>query len=281
MLRRVSPLPLFLSLLFVALPFASSTPVRAALLQTYQQSGNLGLEVTGVAGQNNPFVGGNLTLGSYPATAVVQKATLYASQTNNGMNPLTATFNGVPLGAVGPTASDMAFTTLYTYQWDVTMFLFGTTVFPFLVSETMPGLGIAGVGLVVVWQDPSEPMRTVTIIDGMKQVGESGPETESVTFTGLPAGPTVAWTFTVYDDAAASGETVSYNGSAIGGPVDGNLGLNASVLQMNTTSVSGNNTLAIQTGADHMGWMVAATAVDMSPVSVDATSWSRVKSLYR
>jgi len=163
----------------------------------------------------------------------------------------------------------------------VTPFVLGAMSFPFQASETVFGLGIAGVGLVVVWQDPVEPMRTVTIIDGMKQVGESGPETESAVFTGLPSGPTQAWIFTVYDDAASSGETVSYNGSTIGGPIDGNLGLNASVLQMNTTSVAGNNTISVQTGSDHMGWMVAATAVDMSPVGVEQGSWGRMKTLYR
>jgi hypothetical protein len=267
---------------FLAVLVLSPLAAQAALNQVYQQTGNLGLELTGVAGQNMPQVTGMLTLATLPPTATVQRATLYASQNNNGTNPLTATFGGAPLGPVGPSASDATFVTLYTYQWDVTfLFIPGVSSYSFQVSETVPGQGIAGVALSVVWQDAGEPTRTVTLVEGMKQVGETGPETESFAFTALPAGPTTAWIFTVYDDAAASGEIVSYNGGPIGGPIDGNLGLNASVLQMSATSVSGNNTISIQTGADHMGWMLAATAVDHGPISVPPRSWGRVKRLFR
>ncbi len=43
----------------------------------------------------------------------------------------------------------------------------------------------------VAWQHAAtEQMRTVTIIDGVKQVSENGAETESMTFTSLPAGST-------------------------------------------------------------------------------------------
>ncbi len=269
-------------LILVALTLLAPTPTRSALVQTYQQTGTLGLEVTGVGGQNQFHVSGNLTLSALPPAAAVQRATLYASQNNNGTNPLTASFNAVPLGAVGPSASDPAFGTLYTYQWDVTPHLLpGLPSHSFSVTETVNGLGIAAVGLVVVWQDAGEPMRTITISEGMKQVGESGPETESHAQTMLPSGITKAWILTCYDDNAATGEVVTYNGAPFGGPIDQNLGFNASVLQMNTTSQSGTNTLAIQTLADHLGWMVAATAVDLAPVSVDGDSWGKIKGRHR
>lgn len=272
---RFVPISLLLTILLPSL-------ARAGFTQSFQQTGQLGLEVTGVGGVNVSVVNGTLPLSGLPPAAVVQKAYLYASQNGGGSNPLSAVFNGANLGAVGPLASDAAFLTLYTYRWDVTNNVVpGLISFPFTVTELVFGQGIAGVGLVVVWQDAAEPMRTVTIVDGMKQVGEAGPETESLTFTGLPAGPTKAWTFTVYDDSAATGETVSYNGSAIGGPIDQNVGLDASVLQMSTTSVSGNNTMSIQTGSDHMGWMVAATAVDVPPVGVEPHTWGNIKALYR
>jgi hypothetical protein len=267
-------------LLFLAILLPSVAP--AALTQSFQQTGNLGLEVAGAGGVNQSVVSGTLSVAGLPPGAIVQRAYLYASQNGNGTNPLVATFNGSNLGAVGPLASDPAFLTLYTYRWDVTAAVVPPlTSFGFTVTETVFGLGIAGIGLVVVWQDPAEPMRTITILDGMKQVGESGPESESVTFSGLPPGPTKAWTFTAYDDSAATGETVRYNGSVVGGPLDQNVGMNASVLQMTTTSASGSNTMSIQTGGDHLAWMVAATAVDLSPVGLTPHSWANIKALFR
>lgn len=260
----------------------SPPPARASLTQTFQQSGNLGLEVMAVAGGNLSTVTGSFTPTLVPGSASIVKATLYASQNGNssGMN---ATFNGASLGIVGPSASDPGMLTLYTYQWDVTLFT-APPIGPwnFSVWEPLPGgLGIAGVALAVVWSDPGEPTRTVTIIDGMQQVGESGPETETVIFTGMPAGSTGVWVFTVYDDSTASGETVSYNGSTIGGPIDQFLGMNASLLQMTATSVTGSDTLSITTGMDAMGWMIGATAVKHTIVPVERRSWGRVKNEMR
>jgi hypothetical protein len=60
---------------------------------------------------------------------------------------------------------------------------------------------------------------------------------------------------------ASSGEVVSYNGAAVGGPLDENLGLGASVLQMGTTSIPGTDLVSITTGLDHFGWLLAATRV--------------------
>jgi hypothetical protein len=101
-----------------------------------------------------------------------------------------------------------------------------------------------------------------------------------MTFTLLPAGNTSVWVFTT-DDDATPGETVSYNASTIGGPLNGNLGLNASVLQMSGVSVIGSNTLAISTINDHLTWILGATAVDHSTVPTEDSTWGRIKSLYR
>ena len=96
----------------------------------------------------------------------------------------------------------------------------------------------------------------------------------------MPAGSTTVWVFTT-DDDATSGETVSYNSANIGGPINGNLGLNASVLKMTGVSVSGSNTLSISTSADHLTWVLGATAVDQSTVPTSNSTWGGVKSLYR
>jgi hypothetical protein len=142
---------------------------------------------------------------------------------------------------------------------------------------------IAGVALVVVWNDPGEPTRTVTVIDGMQQVGESGSETETVSFTSLTPGATEVWVCTVNDDNSNTGESIQYNSNSIGGPIDRNLGFDASLFHLtgNIQSMVGNNSLAIRTIGDHMGWMIGATAITLPPVGVERSTWSSVKELYR
>jgi hypothetical protein len=61
----------------------------------------------------------------------------------------------------------------------------------------------------------------------------------------------------------------------------GNLGLNASVLQMSGLSVLGSNTLSISTLTDHFTWVLGATAVDQSTVPAEESTWGKIKSLYR
>jgi hypothetical protein len=253
---------------------------QAGMSQSYQATGNLGLDVAGAACSNLPSVSGTLSV-SMPIFATTQKAYFYVSQINNPFG-LSVVFNNVNVAPVGTPASDAHFNTLYTYAFDVTNWVFpGQLSHSYSLGQPTTGSLICGVALAVVWQDPSEPARTVTIIDGMQQVGESGAETETVTFTGLPAGSTNLWLFTVYDDSTASGETVSYNGTTIGGPIDQFLGLNASLLNLSATSRSGSNSLSIATIGDHLGWMVAATAVTLPPVGVEPETWGRTKDAYR
>lgn len=265
------------SLLTVAL-FAVDASV-AGFTQTYQATGNLHLEVTGAAGLNPP-ASGTLTLANMPQ-GTIKKAYLYATQTNNTLG-LSGTFNGIPLPIAGPYASEALLITLSTYRWDVT-----TSVMPGISSYSftvVDGLGmpvaVAGVGLAVVWEHAvTEPIRTVTIVDGVKQVGEGGAETESMTFTTLPAGSTTVWVFTT-DDDASMGESVTYNGANIGGPLIGNLGLNASVLQMTGTSAPGSNTLSISTLTDHLTWVLGATSIDQLPVPTSRKTWGEIKFLF-
>jgi hypothetical protein len=266
----------------ILLSVALFTPqaCMAGFTQTYQATGNLHLEVTGAAGLTPPATG-TLTLVNAPQ-GTIKKAYFYATQTNNTLG-LSGTFNGAPLPIVGPYASEALLITLSTYRWDVTASIMpGGLSYGFTVLD---GLGmpvaVAGVGLVVVWENAAtEPVQTVTIVDGVKQVGEGGAETESMIFTSVPAGGTTVWVFTTDDDASI-GETVSYNLSNIGGPLIGNLGLNASVLKMTGVSGAGPDTLSISTVTDHLTWVLGATAVGQAPVSTSQTTWGRIKSLYR
>ena len=240
--------------------------VNGALIQSYQQTGNIGLEMVGSAAGNFGLVTGSLTV-SPAVIGPVQKAYLYANDWNNNGVSLDLSLNAVPVGTASPFASDVTLSfTLFAYRWDVTSQIIGPGVYNYTIGQTNTGNQIAGVALAVVYVDPSAPQTTVTIIDGAKQLGENGvTETESASFTGLPAGATTLYTFTVSDDNADSGEDVKYNGSSVGGPIDQGLGMNATLLTMSATSLPGTNSVSITTGTpagtDHFGWIVAATDV--------------------
>ena len=271
-------LVVLVSLLSITL--LSPSVSMAAFTKTYQATGRLHLEVVGAAGLALPATG-TLTLATAPL-GTIKKAYLYATQTNN-TGGLSGSFGGPPLPIASPHASEALLITLTTYRWDVTTRIIpGVASYGFTILDAlgMP-VSVAGVGLAVVWENAgTEPIRTVTIVDGVKQVGESGAETESMTFTLLPAGSTTVWVFTT-DDDASTGETVTYNSSNIGGPLVGNLGLNASVLQMTGTSVFGPNTLSISTGSDHLTWVLGATSIDQNTVPIRESTWGRIKSLFR
>ncbi len=251
---------------------------HADLATSFQQTGNLALEVAAAAGGNSVVASGTLVLSRLPATAVVVKATLYASQVNNGVG-LHATFAGANLGTVGPAANDNVNQDFYAYQWNVGAYLVpGVTSYTYSVNQ---GNNIAGVALAVVWEDINEPTRMVAIVDGMRQVGENGAETESADIENLGHGKTKVSIFTVLDDTINTGETVAYNDSIIGGPIDRNLGVLASLLELDGDSFTGSNRLSIWTDTDHMGWMIAGIEVTMPPVSLSRSTWSGVKALYR
>lgn len=270
-------------LVLLSLVLFTPTAGSAAFTQTYQATGHLHLEVTGAASLNPPAMG-TLTLAATPS-GMIKKAYFYATQTNNAAG-LSGSFGvGPPLMTIGPYASEALLVTLSTYRWDVTSYIMpGVASYNFTVVDGMGSpVAVAGVGLVAVWENAStEPVRTVTIVDGVKQVGENTPmtpDTESMTFTTLPAGSTTVWIFTT-DDDSSPGEVVSYNSSTIGGPLVGNLGLNASVLQLTGTSVSGSNTLSIYSPNDHLTWVLGATSIDVNTVPVEKSTWGQVKSLY-
>lgn len=267
-------------LFFMAwLPNAST--VNAELATSFQQVGNLGMEVAAVAGGNTLITGGTLTLNDLPATATIVRATLYASQVDNP-NGQAARFAGVDLGIVAPYDSDPGVLSFYTYTWDVTALVSpGTDAYTFRVGGAPDGSLVAGVALLVVWHDWSEPTRIVTINDGMDQLGNGGSETVGTTFDNLGDGETEVWLFTILDDAFNTGETIQYNGILIGGPIDQNLGPIASLMHLQSASVPGTNALSVLTGFDHMGWMIAATAVTVPAVPVSDTTWQQVKELYR
>ncbi len=260
-------------------PLIAVSSANSSIIQSFQMSGQLGLEVAAAAGGNLHTASGSLTLNNVVAGPV--KAFLYATDFQSGGNPYTGTFNGAPL--VAPvTSSDTTLPGIsYTHRWDVTPFIAGPGSYSYSFTGLAPGANpnfpsgslLSGVALAVVYNDPGASVGTlVTIMDGSQQLGEGMTisETETINFTNLVAGLTTIHSFTVFDDNAESGEVVSYNGSTIGGPIDQSLGLNATLLTMSATSMAGTNALSLTTdpatpNVDHMVWALAASIVNPVP----------------
>ncbi len=254
----------------------------ASLVQAYQGTGNYELEVAAVGFGAAPTVASTtntLNLSVLPGSATSVQAYLYAYDINQS-GGMTASFNGTTLlggTPIGPYASDSGFSTLYTYRWDVTsMIIPGTTNYSWSFSESpIQGNSIAMAALAVVYSDPSLPTSTATIYDGMTYVGNTHPETETINITGLPAGSNKIFAATFLDDnnnpPGSTGETVTFNGSTIGGPLDKNLSLNGSLLQMTGTSGGTTNTpMSISTQSDEFGWTLAAT---LTTVPIPPAIW--------
>lgn len=225
---------------------------------------------------------GSLNLSNI-SPGVPVKAFFYATDWQSGGAQITGTFNGFPLMAPS-IASDTTLPGIsYTHRWDVTTAIVGTGNYGYSLTGLGPvanpsfptGSTISGVGLAVVYNDFSaSPNTIVTIMDGSKQLGEGlvVPETETIQFMNLTPGHTTIYNFTVFDDNADTGETVTYNANTIGGPIDQSLGFNATLLKMTGTSIAGNNSMSLSNGpatpnVDHMVWVVAASIVVPEPSS--------------
>ncbi len=259
----------------------NAAPVNAELATSFQQTGNLGIEVVAAAGGNNLITSGTLTLNDLPPTATIVRATLYASQMNNPVGQ-EARFGGTDLGTIGPYASDSGPLEFFCYRWDVTALVTaGTNAYTYRVGGHPNGGPVAGVALLVVWHDWTEPTRLITINDGVVEVSPEGESSQMTTFDNIGDGETSVWMFTVLDDATNTGETIEYNSAVIGGPIDQNLGPLASLIEIETNSINGTNNLNVSTGFDSMGWLIAATAVVAPTVPVSTTTWSEVKGLYQ
>ncbi len=252
-------------LALLAVSILVARPATATLIQSFQTSGNVVLDIAALGLGAAPTQMGNLSVSNMGAGTIPVQGFLYAVDTNTG--GLTGTFGGQPLPTAVVQTDTFNLARLETHRWDVSSMLVpGVGTYSFSLSDGIAGSGIVSVALAIVVTDPTAPQASIEIIDGMQQVGEAGAETESISFTTLPAGPTTLWTLTAYDDITSSGEIVRYNGTQVGGPIDANLGLNATLLQMSGTSVSpANNSLSISTGSDSMGWVLGAAVAVPEP----------------
>jgi hypothetical protein len=241
---------------------------HGGFIQSYQATGNLGLYSAAVGNGNGPFnsLSGSFNLLQLPFGSTIQKAYLYTADFRS--SSLLLTINALPPVPATTTAQDAALSTvtLTSFRWDLTNTLSAMPPVPFNFSITSNNSSslLYAAALMIVWSDPTAPTTTVTIVDGAQQVGELTPsvtDTESISFTGLPAGATALTLFTVGDDGFGTGETVRYNSGIDHGPLNGNLGTTATLLQFNETSLAGSNSLVLTSSQDWFGWVASASVV--------------------
>jgi hypothetical protein len=228
---------------------------------------------------------GTLNISTQASLGLPVRAYLYAMDTNHP-GTVAGTFNGMALpgglAGTGPYASDGGFATLYTWRWDVTgMLLGGVTNYHWSLNAVpdqfnQSGIGIGATALVMIYSDPTLAISTATVMDGMTYVGNTHPEIESINISGLPAGQNQIHTLTYLDDninpPGTSGESIVFNGATVGGPLDTNLALNASLTLSSGTSAAGTNAMSISTNSDEFGW-VFSTILTTATVPVPAAVW--------
>lgn len=247
-----------------------SNAAKAAVTQSFQQTGQLNVEFLANAGGNFQFTNGTFTLTQ--TNGPVVKAFLYAADFNSGGAP-DLTLNSQAIAPVSVATDTEVNGTMLGYRWDVTNFIAPLSVNNYVIGQGIPGNQLTAVGLLVVYQTTSGPSRQVTIHDGIEQVGvNSGVmDTKNFIFSNITAGSTDVWTFTGYDSINNSnnpptetGETVTWNGTNVGGPMDADIGFNTSLEKGTATSVTGNNTLSVKTGpapVDNFGVIAAVSMV--------------------
>ncbi|MEA2552887.1 MAG: hypothetical protein QOJ65_1063 [Fimbriimonadaceae bacterium] len=251
----------FRSYLAVGL-FAAATLSQADLVESYAIDGHVGSSLTGIAFSGAGGFTATMSVSTVPAGATIEKVFLYS---NNWFNDsaVSIVFNGTPM--LGTTAHFGPDNGAYGFKWDVTSLVTGNGDY----SVNGGGFnGSYGLALAIVYSDPSLALGRVSIADGVVGIDEN--HDGAAHFSGFGAGPGKLSIYTEADNNGETGEVVSFNGTAVGGPIDANLGDNASILSFDVLTVAGANTAGITSpGGDYFGWHVAI--LETNPVPEPAT----------
>ncbi|GMV27675.1 MAG: hypothetical protein AMXMBFR58_37060 [Phycisphaerae bacterium] len=239
-----------------ALVAGAAMTASGAINNTGNYYGNVGAQLGAVAFPSVSNASGNFFVGGMPAGSTILAAYV---NTNSWFDPgasQSLIFNGNGMGsttayATSPSSSGDVF----DYRWDVTGQITGNGFYSFDVSG---GSQIYMASLYVVYSHASLPAGSVHTYEGAEHVGE-GHTTDSYSFnlTGAAAGPAYFQIVTQADDTATSGEKIFYNGFQVGGPIDQNLGPNASMISSPVVNNGVSETISIDTFGDWFGLHVA------------------------
>ncbi|MFO0836693.1 MAG: hypothetical protein U0638_17150 [Phycisphaerales bacterium] len=235
---------------------AAAGMAHAAINNTGNWYGNVGGQLHAVAFPSVSNAVGNWSLGGIPAGATIEAAYVHCNDWFNGGSALTLSFNGN--SGVSQTAYESAISgagDLFDYRWDVTSMITGNGGYSF---DIRGGQQIYMASLHVVFSHASLPAGSVHTYEGAEHVGE-GHTTDSYSFNLLnaAAGPAYFQMVTQADDTATTGEAIYYNGIKVAGPIDANLGPNASRIQAPVVNNGVAEQIAINTYGDWFGMHVA------------------------
>jgi hypothetical protein len=264
-----------------ALTTLAAVPPASSLTQSLSISipGDYTAAGVGLRGRTT----GNITISAVPAGATVQKAFLYWGMLDNGLDATLPqmTLNGNAItGTLIGTGPDTCWgrTNSYTFRADVTPFVQGNGTYVLNGVAIGGNILAEGASLVVIYQLPGSPTKTVMLSDGNLSM-PLGTATGTATFTGFTASAPVAATTTFM---VGDGQGAQFN---IQTPTSftGNLGtinfpnlfnsLNGLYWDTSSFDVSpvvgaGNasDTAKIQIAGDCLLWSAQAFSVTTAPV---------------
>jgi hypothetical protein len=247
--------------------FVSVDVTSAAIVTSFSASGNVSAEVQAVPAMGGIGAAGTVTLSSIPEGATIQQAYLYSHKyfsKDSSLGNASADFAGTFLGTVGPLATNQEFG---VYRWDVTSLVAGNGDYFF---STTTGPENYGAALAVAFSHPSLPVGQVFFNDGAFDLNndiKKGNESNSTTFNVAAAGTGTITNFTGADNSLGeTDEVISFNGVAVGGPLDANIGSYASLDVDVVSAVAGINTASIMSPTDRFGWSLSVLEIQQDVV---------------
>jgi len=229
-------------------------PARATVKPFARFEGRVGAEVAAFPARAVSTASGALTLSTIPPGATILFAAIYTNSWFESLQP-TATFAEYALPPAPAFDSDGRRQFLYAHRWDVTPYVSGSGRYVVRAGTVRYSYGVA---LVVVFEHPSLPSRTIVVNDGATSLGEDGASGSfATTFEGVGIGAGEIWVHVQADDSTRTSEEVRMNGTVVAGPLDANLGQNASLEHAAVQTQDGTNVLEIETFGDWFGWHVA------------------------
>jgi hypothetical protein len=284
----------------LSLSFGSAA--QGVMTTTFQVTGNVGYELVGFAQPGQTSVSGNVQLMTVPPTATILNALVYTNDflapppgggPNGGGGWLDGTITDpslVPssLGVnVAPTSQDPGSALVFGYQFGAAGAITTTGQYSINLTASFAGGNpgqMHGAALLVIYQDATLPVTTITVNDGVQYLdGVAGNTNRTTTFAELTpnaigSGTGALSLFTLGDDPFTSGEQIKLNNQVLATNIDSNLGggggsaslynfdaLNASAI---TTVGGGGNTVELTSTGDVYSWSVA---VLQSPVPEPST----------
>lgn len=218
--------------------------------------GKLGIAATGLAYNAKADPSGTFDISGIPAKSKVVKALLYLTDWQTAEDGTAgATFAGGSFGPVPPVTTDPGGDkNLGVFRLDVTSKVKGNGSYDYAASGITESYVSA---LVVIYKNKALKKNFIWINDGAENMCCN--TTSESAFSGGPKGSSDGRLIIVTgaDDnigRGESGEVVSLNGNPVGGPLDGNLGHYASLLDLQVSGVGASNKVSVFTPQDWFGW---------------------------